>query len=193
LLNSSTRATLQTFAVFIVLALVAAFAVQQLQRPQKAVPEGVRLTELDVVPLANGATPLAPADLAGKVVLINFWGTWCPPCLAEFPHMEALWNQYRDRKDFLLLSISTNSSIPEDMTRLREVTTGYLSLNSYKMPIYADPLGKTRLGLRDAVDPGVYPATVLIDRDGKAIAAWTGFREAEFDQIKLKVAELLAR
>ncbi len=44
-------------------------------------------------------------DLRGKVVLIDFWGTWCPPCLAELPHMKEAYNKYHD-KGFEIVSIA---------------------------------------------------------------------------------------
>jgi cytochrome c biogenesis protein CcmG/thiol:disulfide interchange protein DsbE len=192
-MSSSSRSTFLAFVIFGFLAILAALAFRMLERPQAALPDGLRLKSLDVVPLANGAAPLSLADLAGKTVLINFWGPWCGPCRQEFPHIQALANQHRDRADFLVLSISNNGPPPEDLTHSRQLTEVFLKEGGYTLPIYADPLGKTRLGLREAVDPGVYPATVLIDREGKAIAAWLGFREAVFEQIKLKVAGELAR
>jgi len=192
-MSSSSRSTFLTFVIFGFLAILAALAFRMLERPQAALPDGLRIKTLDLVPLANGAAPLSLADLAGKTVLINFWGPWCEPCRKEFPHIQSLANQHRDRADFLVLSISNNGPPPEDLTASRDRTETFLKQGGYTLPIYADPLGKTRLGLREAVDPGVYPATILIDREGKAIAAWTGFREAEFDQIKLKVAGELAQ
>src|SRR5688572_23833371 len=61
---------------------------------------GRPLDVLNFDPLTEGARPLTAADLEGKVVLINFWGTWCKPCRVEFPHIEALAKQHRQRDDF---------------------------------------------------------------------------------------------
>ena len=53
---------------------------------------------------ANGK--LAAADLKGKVVLINFFATWCPPCRTELPVLEKqVWEKYKDNDDFVLLVI----------------------------------------------------------------------------------------
>jgi len=191
-MTPSSRNTLQLLAVGVIVMVLAALVFQQLeQRPRTAIPDGARLTQLDVMPLANGAKPITQADLAGKVVLINFWGTWCPPCLAEFPQIEALGKQYRDRKDFVLLSISSSGRAPEDMTGLRDSTAGFLSLCGYKTPVYADPMGTTRAGFRNIPNFDGYPATVLIDRDGEIVGAWLGYKEAEFEQIKLQIAAVL--
>ncbi|MCE9603853.1 MAG: TlpA family protein disulfide reductase [Planctomycetia bacterium] len=190
-MTPSTRRTFLTLGLWGSLALLAALAFRRLERPRSAPPIDARLEQLDVVPLANGARPLTRAELEGKTVLINFWGTWCPPCREEFPHLAALEKQYRGRNDFLLLSISATGRIPEDVDGLREETEAFLRGGNYELPIYADPSGNTRRGLRMAVDSSIYPATVLIDRSGRVAGAWEGFLVSEFDEIKLKIAGLL--
>lgn len=187
-MSPTARQTFQTFLIFGILAALGALVFRSMERPRNDLPAGLTLKELELAPLANGAKPLAIADLKGKVVLINFWGTWCPPCLKEFPHVEALAKQYRDRNDFVLLSVSCGSDgVPEDIDGLREATEGFASLAGYKIPIYADPSGRTRLGLGKAFEH-YYPTNVLIDRDGTIVGSWSGFTEAEFDGIKLRVA-----
>lgn len=191
-MTPSSRNTLQLLAVGVIVMVLAALVFRQLeQRPRTAIPAGARLTQLDVVPLANGARPISQADLAGKVVLINFWGTWCPPCLAEFPQIEALNKQYGNRSDFALISISATGRVPEDLVGLRNETSGFLSLGNYKTPVYADPEGRTRAGFQMIPNFTGYPATVLIDRDGTIAGAWLGYNEAEFEQIRLQIAAML--
>ena len=55
--------------------------------PQQAPGIGVPLAELRLQPLSGDGPPVSLADLRGSVVLLNFWGTWCPPCLRELPHI----------------------------------------------------------------------------------------------------------
>lgn len=50
------------------------------------------------------------SDLEGKTVLINFWATWCPPCIEEMPSLRALAQHLTDREDFVLVAISTDES-----------------------------------------------------------------------------------
>ena len=58
---------------------------------------------------------LSSADWKGKVVLVNFWATWCPPCLAEIPDLIALQNKYRDR--LVVVGISEDEISPEIVKR----------------------------------------------------------------------------
>ena len=47
-------------------------------------------------------------DLKGKPGLINFWATWCPPCVGELPHIEKKYVEYKDRMHFVILSVDDN-------------------------------------------------------------------------------------
>jgi thiol-disulfide isomerase/thioredoxin len=80
--------------------------VQLLRNPADVEP--FTITDLD------GRT-LSSADWKGKVVLVNFWATWCPPCLAEIPDLIALQNKYRDR--LVVVGISEDEISPEIVKR----------------------------------------------------------------------------
>jgi len=67
-------------------------------------------------------------QLRGKVVLLNFWATWCPPCRKEMPDMEALYRRFRD-KGLIVLAVSDES---------RETVAGFLAKNQYTFPILLD-------------------------------------------------------
>ena len=84
----------------------ASTVVQLLRHPIAVEPFTV--TDLD------GRT-LSSADWKGKVVLVNFWATWCPPCLAEIPDLIALQNKYRDR--LVVIGISEDEISPEVVKR----------------------------------------------------------------------------
>jgi cytochrome c biogenesis protein CcmG, thiol:disulfide interchange protein DsbE len=56
------------------------------------------------------------SDYRGKIVLVNFWATWCPPCKAEMPEMEAYWRENKD-KDFVILAVDNGS---EDEATIRK-------------------------------------------------------------------------
>jgi peroxiredoxin len=70
-------------------------------------PSRQKLAENFTVALTGG-TRFRLADQRGKVVLINFWATWCPPCREEMPAMERLWRQHKDN-GFVLLAVSVDA------------------------------------------------------------------------------------
>jgi len=94
--------------------------------------------------------------LRGKVVLVNFWATWCPPCRKEMPDLDAIYKQFQDR-GFVILAISD-----EDAAKVKP----YIAEHRYTYPILLDP--GDRVNRLMAVD-GI-PKTFVYDRDGKLVA-----------------------
>jgi thiol-disulfide isomerase/thioredoxin len=112
-------------------------------------------------------------DLAGKVVLVNFWATWCPPCRKEMPDMEALSRRFKDR-GFIVLAISD-----EDEAKVRPFIQG-----KYSFPILLDPGRKVNEAMRVE---GI-PKSFLYDREGRLVAqAMDGRTERQFLEMLAKV------
>jgi peroxiredoxin len=97
---------------------------------------------------------VALSDLRGKVVLLNFWATWCGPCRIEMPAMEQLYRAY-PRKDFEILAISTDA---QGMA----VTRPFQQENQLTFPILHD--ADFRIGL--AYGARTLPMTFMVDRQG---------------------------
>jgi thiol-disulfide isomerase/thioredoxin len=158
---------------------------------------GRQLTEFDVQPLTGDSAPHGIGGVRGKVMLINIWGTWCPPCMAELPHIADLEKELRSRSDFLLVAISSGQSLSEDHDALKEETAATLEQRGIDMPTYWDPDGKTRRALqRIGAFQGSFPTTILIDRDGLIHGVWEGFNAAaapaEMKKMKQQIERLLA-
>src|SRR5262245_2408878 len=96
---------------------------------------GQPLTTLDLTPITSGAKPITLGDLKGKVTLINFWATWCGPCVEELPHLLRVAAGYRDRSDFQFLSVSTGHPTVEE---IRAETIAFLQSHNLDVPVYAD-------------------------------------------------------
>ncbi len=96
-------------------------------------------------------------DLKGKVVMVNFWATWCPPCQKEMPDLEALYNQYKD-SGFVILALSQ-----DDET---EKVAPFIAERKITYPIFLDPGQK--IGKLFEVD-GI-PKSFVYDRNGKLVA-----------------------
>jgi peroxiredoxin len=112
-------------------------------------------------------------DYRGKVVFLNFWATWCPPCRLEMPSMNRLYNEYKD-KGLVILAIN----LRENADRART----YRDQEELDFPILLDRNGEVGLmfGVRSI------PATYLIDRTGTVIGGALGPRDwAGRDAFKL--------
>jgi len=121
----------------------------------------------------------ATDDLRGKVIALNFFATWCGACMKELPHLEKLWDQYRDRKDFALVVIGreeTNDSL-----------AAFKQKRGFSFPMAADRARSVySLYAKEFI-----PRTYLISRDGTIVFESTGFTQEELATLKDKVAEQL--
>jgi peroxiredoxin len=95
-------------------------------------------------------------DLRGKVVLVNFWATWCPPCRSEMPDLETLYKQFKN-EGFVVLSISD-----EDASKVKP----FIDENRFSYPILLDPGRK----VNEQFNIEGIPKSFVYDRDGKLVA-----------------------
>lgn len=103
------------------------------------------------------------AELRGRVVLVNFWATWCPPCRLEMPGFQDVWDDYRDQ-GLVIVGLSVDRGLRSQVAewvRRREIT----------YPI-GFPTGAT---VRAYGGANVLPTSVLIDRDGRIVHRVEGF------------------
>jgi thiol-disulfide isomerase/thioredoxin len=120
------------------------------------------------------------ADLKGKVVLVNFWATWCPPCRAELPSLERLWLQL-NKEDFVVLAINAGESAETifPFTGLLEPAPTF--------PILLD-LDSTVLNAWPVMG---LPTTFIIDRQGRMVYRAVGGREFDDPVLVKQISELL--
>lgn len=95
-------------------------------------------------------------DMKGKVVLVNFWATWCPPCRKEMPDLNALYNKFKDQ-GFVVLAISDEESAK---------VTPYIAEHKISYPVMLDPGRK----VNDAFIVEGIPKSFVYDRSGKMVA-----------------------
>ncbi len=100
-----------------------------------------------------GGDVLRMSDLKGKVVVLNFWASWCPPCRAEMPNFEEMWREMRD-DDVVFVGVAVSDS-PEDARAFAEAT-------GVTYPIGVDASGVIARDYRVVS----LPTTFLIDREG---------------------------
>ena len=98
---------------------------------------------------------LSLKDLENKVLFVNFWASWCPPCKEEMPSIESLYKDLRGNSQFEMITILYKESYPYGISYIKE--------NGYTFPVYSDNNGKT------AAKFGVtgVPETYIIDKKGQ--------------------------
>jgi thiol-disulfide isomerase/thioredoxin len=147
--------------------------------PKPEIHAGVSqtLSFLELRPLTGDGRPVSLADIRDHVTLLNFWGTWCPPCRNELPHIAALRQRFAGRETFRVLAVSCPpGGQADDVQSLQEETAALLKRLDLDLPTYYDPDDATQSALGKLVDLQGYPTTVLLDRRGTIRAVWVGYR-----------------
>lgn len=134
-----------------------------------------------VVETLDGAD-VALADLSGKVVLLDFWATWCKPCVRIMPEVQRLHERYSDQ-GFTVAGVS----IDEGDDRIEKINK-FLDRYDISYPIYSDAKATPAW---NQYRVKAVPAMFLIDRDGDIVAQWLGV--VDHDAVATEVAALLAR
>lgn len=113
---------------------------------------------------------LTLADKRGKIVLVNFWATWCAPCVVEMPYLNALQGRYGS-DEFEVVTISMDRRIEEPLAFFEERELENLNF-------YFDPGMSIAFNVMGSANRGL-PLTILYDRNGQEIGRVAG--EAEWD------------
>ncbi len=134
--------------------------------------------DIEVEALAGGRAKLS--DQKGRVVLLNFWATWCPPCRAEMPSIQKL-HEKTQGMAFHVMAVSVGET--------KATVANFAKSNKYTMPMYRDT---------DGVPSALYgansiPTTFIVDKKGKAIAFVVGGRDYASKEALALFSELAAR
>ncbi|OGC04747.1 hypothetical protein A2276_02085 [candidate division WOR-1 bacterium RIFOXYA12_FULL_43_27] len=114
----------------------------------------------------------------GKVVFLNFWATWCPPCRGEMPSIQKL-HEKMQGKDFVILAVAVGER--------KQAVESFINSNKYTFPILLDPENEVSEVYRVA---GI-PTTLLIDKSGKVVFRETGGRDWSSGDVIGKIDQLL--
>ncbi|SRX55177.1 TlpA disulfide reductase family protein [Aequorivita sp. CIP111184] len=108
-------------------------------------------------------------SLKGKVIFMNFWATWCPPCIAEMPSIDKLHDEMGDEVAFVMLSLDQDF----------ELAKAFDKRKGYNLPIYAPASN-----LPSMYESSAIPTTYVIDADGNLALTHKGMADYNSDEFK---------
>ena len=123
-------------------------------------------------------TTFTLGSLRGKVVLLNFWATWCGPCQREMPDIQKLYEKYgKNTGDVIVLGVANpkTKDAPNNQDQAEPGIVQYLSENGYSYPVLMDRTG----ALFSAYGITSFPTTFMIDQEGNVFGYVTGMLTAD--------------
>lgn len=128
-------------------------AINNKNEKQAASPEAV-FTD------ASG-TAVNLSSLKGKVIFLNFWATWCPPCIAEMPGIDKLYKSFSNREDIVFLMVDADGDL--------STSQAFMEAHNYGFPLYA-----ANPGTSSGLFTGTLPSTIIINKKGNIVFRETG-------------------
>lgn len=125
-----------------------------------------------------GGPNLRLQEQRGRVVMINFWASWCGPCRVEMPHLARLYEQYR-KAGFTVLAVNIDEDPHKAASLARQL--------GMRFPVLLD----TDKKVSRLYDLSTMPSTVLVDRDGRVRYVHRGYRDGYEDTYDQQIRELL--
>ncbi|MDZ4803079.1 MAG: thioredoxin-like domain-containing protein [Bryobacteraceae bacterium] len=141
-------------------------------------PNSVAANPFEFTLAAVEGAPLNMASLRGKVVILDFWATWCGPCRIQHPLYEEVRKKFKDRDDVVFLAISTDDE--------RASVKPFLEENKWSKNVYFED------GLGTFLRVSQIPTTVILDKRGQTFTRMNGFVPERFvDQLTERIREAL--
>ncbi len=136
-----------------------------------------KLTSLDVsLTGISNASDINLKELKGKIIFINYWATWCPPCRAEMPSIQALYNDYKDKVAFVFLTSDNKVKVDN-----------YFLENKFSLPTY-----NLQTNTPAQISTRTLPTTFIIDKKGNLAAKETGASNWNSGGVRKMLDKLLA-
>jgi peroxiredoxin len=150
--GSNKQIVFLTILVVVVLVFGASFFIKVKPSANKIITTGDRGPEF-TLPAPNGRS-VSLSDFRGKVVMVHFWATWCPPCVEELPTLAKM-NQSLAGKDFELLAVSVDEGGAD-------AVTSFMQRNNLNVPVLLD----TSHAVSSQYGTYKFPETYILDREG---------------------------
>ena len=117
------------------------------------------------------------ADFKGKVVVMNFWATWCPPCIIEMPSLDKLALDLKDNDNIAFMAVEVDRDLKKAID--------FMAKNKYALPLYT-----LDGNLPEELESSSIPMTVILDKKGAIVAKHTGMLDFGAGKIKENLVEL---
>ena len=173
-------------AIFMFVPSAKAFLIQGLMqiglfKPSLEQPKSQAIQDLSAIKFkdAKGNT-ISLADLNGKVVFLNFWATWCPPCLAEMPSVNKLYEQYKNDSEVVFLLVDADSDFAK--------AQAYMDRKKYKLPVF-----NVASSMPETLFSGSLPTTVVLDKKGRLSFKEVGAADYASDKFITFINQLKAQ
>jgi len=134
----------------------------------------------DLTFVGENGEPVTLSSLKGKVVFINFWATWCPPCIQEMPSIDQLKSKFKGNENIVFLMVDVDNEI--------EKSSAFMKDNKYNLPVFVttDDIPPAYLG-------NAIPTTVLLDKEGKIASRMEGSRDYDSPEMVKALNDLIAK
>jgi thiol-disulfide isomerase/thioredoxin len=135
------------------------------------------------LPTLEGSTAKL-SDHAGKIVVLDWWGSWCPPCRAELPHFQALYSKYKDRVVFLGMNWEQPTT-PDKVGTAKK----FMADNKYTFPVILDH----QMKIGESYGVRGFPTVFIVDAQGKIRYQNVGYRPGVEKLLEAQIEEMLSK
>ncbi|MBO9594185.1 MAG: TlpA family protein disulfide reductase [Niabella sp.] len=144
-------------------------------------PKGTQVPDFGFA-LKKGGDSVRISDYKGRVVLINFFATWCGPCRAELPRVQQeIWNQYKNNPRFALFVFGREEGWDK--------MNAFVQQTKFSFPVLADPDRRVFSLFADSF----IPRNLVLDETGKIIYRSVGYDKKEFEELLALLKKHLAK
>lgn len=137
-------------------------------------PVGQRLDLSRLGFVDQSGKPCLVGDFKGKLVVVDFWTVWCPPCRRSLPELNALQKQGAEKGSVVVIPCNLDDQYwPQGVAQFMSRNKGALPGFTW----YRPQVGKHGVGTNLGGDISSYPTTLILDREGKLAVRWSGYGE----------------
>jgi peroxiredoxin len=145
----------------------------------QVIPDAQRQTAPQFTGTLLTGQQFSSSALAGDIAVLNFWGSWCPPCRVETPQFQEVYTEVADDGvQFLGLNVKDTE----------QLATAFLESKGITFPSLYDPKGEVALAFRDYPATAI-PSTIVLDRENRVAAVYTG--EVREDDLRTVLQQLI--